>query len=232
MVANEPDVSTPLHNRVVGREVINPQERLTTQLNGIRHKVEHRNPDRHLYEHRQTSAQRTYAVFRIELHHSLLLLHSIFGLIELLCCLIKFRTKNTHLGTRHITLLHHRESDGFQQKSDKYEDVTHRYRHLPEEVEDVEREPAVDNAEQRPSEINETLQFQFLTEGAFFLNRLQEAEIIWTIVELKLCGLYAGRVEGCLQLCLIILQVACSLLLRHAGKFYVRAIAVLGNHYG
>ena len=55
MVANQPNMMSPLVDRVIGAQIFYPQEVFTTQLNGIGNKIKHRNPDGHLNEHRQAS---------------------------------------------------------------------------------------------------------------------------------------------------------------------------------
>ena len=40
---------------VEGTQVVHPQKLLTTKLDGIRYEVEHRNPNRHLNQHRQAT---------------------------------------------------------------------------------------------------------------------------------------------------------------------------------
>ena len=57
MVADGPEALAPFHDGIVGAEVVHPQETLAAQLDGVRHIVEHRNPDGHLNEHGQTAGE-------------------------------------------------------------------------------------------------------------------------------------------------------------------------------
>ena len=51
VVAKPPDVEVPGNEAVVGGEVFGPEEALLAEFDGVRHEVEHGNPDGHLYEH-------------------------------------------------------------------------------------------------------------------------------------------------------------------------------------
>ena len=116
MVSNKPDVCSPFNDRVVGGEVANPEETLATELDGIGHEVEHCHPDRELDEHRQTSAERADTVFRIECHHSLLLLHLVLRLVVLFCGFLNFWLEHAHLGRTHVALFHQRIGDDLEEQ--------------------------------------------------------------------------------------------------------------------
>ena len=175
----------PRDDRVVGAEVVHPEEALPAELDGVRYEVEHRNPDRHLYQHRQAAGERTDTVLGILLHHRLLLLHLVLGLVELLGRLVEFRLQHAHLRRAHVALLHHRIGDELQQQGDENQHDTHR-EYLAQPVEDIEREPPVDDAEQRPAEVDEPLHIQVLAETALLLYRLEQAEVVGAEVELEL----------------------------------------------
>ena len=215
MVSYEPQIGMPFYDRVIGGEVVYPEERLSAELYGVRHEVEHRYPDRHLYEHRETSGHHTHAVFLLEEHYLLLLLHLVLRLVEVFCLLVQDRAKHTHLGRRHVALLHHRIGDSLENEGDKYNHDAHRYAERCQPVEDVECKPAVDDAEQRPAEIYKTLQLEFLSEGRLLLHILQETEIIRAIVELKLRSACSCWVERRFQACRIVFEVSAALLVRH-----------------
>ena len=97
MVADDRQGSAPLDDRVIGGKVVNPEETLTAELDGVRHEVEHGDPDRHLDEHRQTAGEWRHAVFAILSHHSLLLLHGILRFVVLLRSFVELRFEHTHL---------------------------------------------------------------------------------------------------------------------------------------
>ena len=186
MVAYEPEVAVPFHERIVGAEVRHPQEALPAQLNGVRHKVEHGNPDRHLDEHGQAATQWRHAILAVFGHHCLLLLHLVFRLVVLLRSLVELRLEHTHLRRTHIALLHHRVGDDLQQHGDENEYHTHVEAPVGKPCEYRHEEPTVDDAEQWPAQIDDALHVKFLVEGAFLLHMLQCVEVIGAIVELKL----------------------------------------------
>ena len=49
VVANQRQVGAPRKQTVVSAKVVGPEETFLSEFDGIRHKVEHSNPDRHLY---------------------------------------------------------------------------------------------------------------------------------------------------------------------------------------
>ena len=98
MVADTPDIGAPFKNGVVGREIVHPEEALSTQLNGIWNKPEHGNPDWHLDNHGETSTHWAYTIFGVERHHLLLFLHLVFRLVILLGSLFEFGFEHAHLG--------------------------------------------------------------------------------------------------------------------------------------
>ena len=231
MVANKPYIRVPFHDGVIGAEVTDPQERLSTQLDSVGHEVEHGNPDRSLYQHGQATRERAHAILTILRHHGLLLLHLVFRFVVLGCGLLQLRLQHTHLGRAHIALLHHGIGDYLQQQRDQDEHDTHGEIVL-QEVENIEREESVDIAEQRPSQVHQPFHLQILAESALLLHLLQQTEIIGTIVELKLRGLLACWVKSGLHLRLIVLQVARAFLLgntRHERAFLE---IILSYHHG
>ena len=82
----------------------------------------------------------------------------------MLCGFLKFRLQHAHLCRRHVALLHHRIGDELQEQSDEDEHDTHVDVESCKEVEDVDGEPTVDDAEERPSEIDEALHLEVLIE--------------------------------------------------------------------
>ena len=229
MVANQPDVGVPLEDWVKGAQVVHPQELLTTKLDGIRHEVEHRNPNRHLNQHWQATRQWTNTILGILCHHRLLLLHLVLWLVELSGSCLELWLQHTHLGRTHIALLYHRVGDELEEQCDENQYDTH-WEYIAQPVEYVECEETVDPADDRPSQINEFLELQVLAEGALLLSILQNLEVIRTEVELKLRSLLAGWVEGCLHLSLELLQVARTLLLRNRGHEGILVEVVLSYY--
>ena len=98
MVADQRNPETEVQNRIVGAEVIGPEERLLPELDGSREEAEHRPQDRELQQHRKTATHRTDAGTLVEIHRSLLLLHRILLLRILLVQLVDFRLYGLHLG--------------------------------------------------------------------------------------------------------------------------------------
>ena len=149
----------------------------------------------------------------------------------MLCSLFEFRLQHTHLCRRHVALLHHRIGDELQKHRDKDEHDTHVDVQTGEEVEDIDSKPAVDDAEERPSEVDEALHLEVLAECRLSLDALEQAEVVRTEVEVELRRSLSARVEECLHLCLVLLEVARALLLRHACHKRVLGEVVLGDHH-
>ena len=232
VVAYEPDVLTPLNNRVERGKVLHPQETLAAQLNGVGHVVEHGNPDGHLYDGRQASAKRAYAILRVHLHHGLLFLHLVLRLVKLFGGLVKLWFQHAHLGRAHVAPFHQGECDDLEQQCDENEHNAHVEAEFCEPVKHIDGKPAVDDANERPTQINKPLHLQVLAEGALFLHLLQQTEVVGTIVELKLRRFLARGVERGFQLGCVLLQVVRFFLQRQAGHERVLGKIVLGNHHG
>ena len=157
MVADTPNVGTPRNHAIIRGKVFGPQEALLAKFNSVGHKVEHGDPDGHLYQHGQATAHGAHAILRVERHHSLLLLHRILLVGILLAEFIDFGFEHTHLGTAQETLTRGNIDDEAEQDGNQQEYDTHRQAQAGQEVEDVEREEAVDPLEKRPTEINQFL---------------------------------------------------------------------------
>ena len=160
-----------------------------------------------------------------------MLLHGVLRLVVLLGGLLDFGFQYTHLGRRHVALFHQWVGDGLQQQGDEYQHNAHVQTELRKPVEHVEREIAVDIADERPTQIDEALHLQVFAEGALLLDALQQTEVVGAIVELKLRGLQSRRVERRLQLGAVLLQVVRFLLLRHRGHQGILGKVVLSYHH-
>ena len=149
----------------------------------------------------------------------------------MLCSLLQFRFQHAHLCRRHIALLHHRIGDELQEQCDENQHDTHVDVQSGEEVEHVDSEPSVDDAEEWPTEVDEALHVEILVECALLFNTLQQTEVVRTIVEVKLRRSLSAWVEEGLHLGLILLQIARALLLRNACHLRILGEVVLGNHH-
>ena len=208
MVAQEPEVGVPLDDGVVGGEVGYPQEALAAQLNGVGHEVEHGYPNGHLNKHGQAAGERTDAVFGVLAHHGLLLFHLIFRLVELSSGGIQLRLEHAHLGRTHVAFLHQRIGDELEQKGDENEDDAHVDIQPREPVENIEGEPSVDDTEERPSQVDEALEFEVFAEVTLAFYLLEKTEVVGTVVEVELGGLTTGGIEEGFELGLIVFQIA------------------------
>ena len=77
MIAVEGNRERQVHDAVVRREVVGPQEGLLAQLDRRGEEAEHGDQDRHLDQHRNTAAHGVDARLFIKLHRRLLLFHGI-----------------------------------------------------------------------------------------------------------------------------------------------------------
>ena len=109
----------------------------------------------------------------------------------MLGCLFELRFEHAHLCRAHVALLHHRIGDDLQEQCDEYEHDAHVDVQTCEEVEHVECEPTVDDAEEWPAEVDETLHLQVFAEGALLLHVLKQTEVVGSEVEVKLRGCLA-----------------------------------------
>ena len=91
-----------------------------------------------------------------------------------------------------------------------------------EPIKEIDDEPAVDPAHNRPSEIDEVFEFEILIGiEAEVVVGFQRMEVIGPQVELQLCGLLPRGVEGRLHGSLVALQIALSFLVKFGVEVYV-----------
>ena len=126
----------------------------------------------------------------------MLALHGVFLFGVFLADFVDFRFQHAHLGAAHITLARGGVHDDAQEERDEQEHDAHRQVHAGEEVEDVEREVAVDPFEERPAEVHEVLQLILFCRDAEVVHRLQEAVVVRAEIILEVCGLRARGVDG------------------------------------
>ena len=149
----------------------------------------------------------------------------------MLCCLLQFRFQHAHFCRAHVALLHHRICYELEEQGDENEHNTHVDVQTSEEVEHIDSKPTVDDTEERPSKINEALHLQVLIELAFLLHTVQQTEVVRTKVEVKLRRSLSAWVERCFHLCLILLKIARTFLLRDTCHLRILCKIILRNHH-
>ena len=207
MIADEPNAFPPADYIVVSAKVVCPKETLSAKVNGIWNEVEHRYPDRHLYEHRQATAHRTDAVLAVHLHHGLLLLHSLVRIWVLLVQLVKLRLEDTHLGATQIALLLCWEDEYLDDDCQEQKDDAHWQTERFEPIEDVKYRPTIDETKYPPAQVNEFVEVGFRAVSRHLAVCLENVEVIGTEIHLQMRSVLACSIERHLQRSLVMLQV-------------------------
>ena len=163
MIAVEGNRERQVHDAVVRREVVGPQEGLLAQLDRRGEEAEHGDQDRHLDQHRNTAAHGVDARLFIKLHRRLLLFHGVLRLGILLRQFVDLGFDQTHLGHRNVTLVGQRRDHQLHQKHQDEDDDAETADVVAQEVEDRNHAPAVDPSEDAPAQRHETLQINIRT---------------------------------------------------------------------
>ena len=201
MVANEPQVGIPTDEFVVGRKIVCPKELFATQGNGVGNEVEEGNPDGHLNEHRQATAHGADTVFAVKLHHLCLLLHGILGFGILGIQSIYLGLENSHASTAQVALLGGGVDEDLNNDGEQKQYNAHVHAETGEEVEQGQDNPTVDDAEQRPAQIYEVLQFEVLAGCNEVVVFLEQMKIVWTEVQAEFCRLCSSWVKTTSHVC-------------------------------
>ena len=136
MVTVQRYVESEIEDRVVGTQVVRPEEALLSQLERCREETEHREEHGELEQHGETASEHAHTRLAVQVHGLLLLLKGIFLTRVLGIDLVQLRPEDIHLGRRHVGLEGQRRYDQLDQNCQQQNDDAVVADEAAEEVED------------------------------------------------------------------------------------------------